>query len=610
MGNPPYDRHEAVTEDNKARTGGWVRWGDSGDGDDSIFRDFLDPVIYAGHGVHIKNIYNLYVYFWRWALWKVFEHPAAHGPGIVSFISASSYLDGEAFSGMREHMRRLCDDIWILDIGGEGRGTHKDDNIFAIQTPVAIAIAVRSEEVNQEIPARIHYIRIEGNREAKLAELDTIKEIANLKWQDCPNEWQASFRPSGKGNYFNWPLLTDLMPWQQSGCKVSRKWPIGSSVNILVHRWSVLLSASDTDRSDLFHESRDRKINRTYSDLFHPDCQLPSIISLDRNERIIQPVRYAYRSFDRQWIIPDNRVGDVFSVRLWRTHSDHQVYLTSLLTKRLGAGPALMACAAVPDLDHFSNRGAKDTIPLYRTTDSSVANFLPNLLELLGDAIKHKVNPENFLAYIYGILAQPAFTERFHKELETRELRIPITKNAKLFKKVCDIGAQLLWLHTYGVRFVPKNRRPGQIPPGTAKCLKALPGDKDGYPEDYYYDASTLTLHIGEGEFAPIACEVYEFEISGLKVVQSWVGYRMKEPKGRRSSQLDDINVDHWPAHFTTELLELLWILERTVAGYSEQAELLEDVLDSECFLETELPEVPDASRKPPKYSKKSGDLF
>ena len=78
------------------------------------------PLWLLSHGVHIKNLYNLYVYFWRWALWKVFEHDTAEGPGIVSFISASSYLDGDAFSGMREHMRGVCDEIWILDSGWRG----------------------------------------------------------------------------------------------------------------------------------------------------------------------------------------------------------------------------------------------------------------------------------------------------------------------------------------------------------------------------------------------------------------------------------------------------------------------------------------------------------
>jgi len=91
LGNPPYDRHEAADETNRARTGGWVRWGDDGQGTGAIFKDFLDPAVKSGHGVRVHNLYNLYVYFWRWALWKVFEHTTAAGPGVVSFISASSY---------------------------------------------------------------------------------------------------------------------------------------------------------------------------------------------------------------------------------------------------------------------------------------------------------------------------------------------------------------------------------------------------------------------------------------------------------------------------------------------------------------------------------------
>jgi hypothetical protein len=68
---------------------------------------------------------------------------------------------------MREHMRHLCDEIWILDLGGEGRGTRKTDNVFAIQTPVAIAVAVRLKKAKRDKPAKVYYARIEGMREAK-----------------------------------------------------------------------------------------------------------------------------------------------------------------------------------------------------------------------------------------------------------------------------------------------------------------------------------------------------------------------------------------------------------------------------------------------------------
>ena len=79
-----------------------------------------------------------------------------------------------------------------------------------------------------------------------------------------------------------------------------------------------------------------------------------------------------------------------------------------------------------PDLDHFSGRGAKDTVPLYRTADGTEANILPGLLNLLGNAYGCKVTPEAFLAYVYGALAQPVYTACYAKELETRELRVPI----------------------------------------------------------------------------------------------------------------------------------------------------------------------------------------
>ncbi|MCX6836150.1 MAG: hypothetical protein NTW07_13680, partial [candidate division Zixibacteria bacterium] len=85
-----------------------------------------------------------------------------------------------------------------------------------------------------------------------------------------------------------------------------------------------------------------------------------------------------------------------------------------------------------------------------------------------------------------------------------------------------------------------------------------------------------------------------------LKVVQSWLKYRMKKGAGKKSSMLDDIRSESWTSQFTTELLELLWVLEATVEGYPEQAKLLDAVVAGPCFKSNELPEVPDAMRKPP----------
>jgi len=603
LGNPPYDRHPAADESNKARTGGWVRWGDNGKGMGAILNGFIGPAVATGHARFLTGLYNLYVYFWRWALWKVFEHETSAGPGVVSFISASSYLDGEAFCGMREHMRRLCDVIWILDLGGEGRGTRQSENVFAIQTPVAIAVAVRYGKVDKNNPAKVHFARIEGTRKEKLKTLYAIQKVANLQWKHCPDDWQAPFRPAGTGAFFQWPLLKDLFPWQQPGVKTHRPWVIGVDVKTLRARWHALLR--EANRAIAFVEDSGRRITDTCTFGLIPNASLVPIARLPSNEAIPPVYEYAFRSFDRQVIIADGRLMTRPRPVLWHAHGEPnttiQVYLSTLTNHPLGKGPGATASAYIPDVHHFrGSYGGKDVLPLYRDAQGTQANILPGLLDTLAQAYGRMISPEDFLAYVYGILAQPAFTSRFAEELSTRELRAPITKNAELFDKVRAIGAKLLWLHTYGERFVPKGQHRGHVPRGKARCTKPVPGGSAAYPEKYEYNEATHTLYVGDGEFAHVAPEVYEFEVSGLKVVQSWLGYRMREPKGKKSSPLDNINPDRWPTEFTTELLELLGVLEATLAEYPAQAKLLSAVVKGPCFKADELPPVPDAARKPP----------
>lgn len=153
--------------------------------------------------------------------------------------------------------------------------------------------------------------------------------------------------------------------------------------------------------------------------------------------------------------------------------------------------------------------------------------------------------------------------------------KFPDIRDAALFEEMREVGTKLLWLHTYGERHVPKGCRRGQVPEGSTRCTRAVPGDKDSYPASYDYNDAAKTLSVGAGAFAPVAPNMYNLEVSGLKVVQSWLGYRMRNPKGKKSSPLDDIHPEKWTGDFTTELLEVLWNLEATIAQYPRQAKLL-----------------------------------
>lgn len=317
IGNPPYFRQVIEPEEfGVERMGGWIRRGDHGD--DGILRDFLRDA----PGVHAKNLYNLYVYFWRWALWKVFEN--APGSGIVSFISASSYLRGPGFAGMRRFMRETFDDLWILDLGGENRGARKSENVFDIQTPVAIAVGVRYAAANPDEAARVRYARLEGTRQAKFDALYAIERSAGVTWQDCFSDWVQPFLPESDADYFSWPRLTDLFPWQHSGVQFKRTWPIAAARDVLNERWRALMTADGKERAVLFRET-DRKISRSYPPIVGNGERLPALAEIDSKTPPPVSVRYAYRTLDRQYCLADNRLGDRMRPPLWRVFGAKQL---------------------------------------------------------------------------------------------------------------------------------------------------------------------------------------------------------------------------------------------------------------------------------------------
>ena len=602
IGNPPYDRQQ-IDPDDKAteRKGGWVRFADPGE--EPILDDFIAPVRAAGAGGQLKNLYNDYAYFWRWAMWKVFEQSG--GGGIVSFITASSYLRGPGFAGMRRVMRETFDELWIVDLGGDNLGARKSQNVFAIQTPVAIAVGVRKGEPRPDVPADVWYCDelVKGPREEKLARLAYIDSRADFAWEKCFDGWDEPMLPKRAGNYYSWPLLTDLFPWQHSGVQFKRTWPISPERNTLLRRWAALIAADPGDRGELMRSTGARSADTRGAKL--PDGpQLPPIRDLDSETDPVTPRHFSYRSFDRQWMLPDTRLIDRPRPPLWQAAGPRQVFLTSLLTGLLGEGPAAMASSEVPDLHHFRGSfGAKDAIPLWRDATATEPNVSANLLGRLENALGRDVSPEELFAYAYAILSGE-YTERFAAELEIPGPRVPITKERDLFERAVDLGGRLIWLHTYGERFTPDGEKPGVVPAGVAKCTVAVPSGPADYPEEFDYDPKSKRLTVGKSVFEPVDPAVWKFSVSGLQVVKSWLSYRMKEGAGKRSSPLDKIRPERWPADFTEELCKLLWIVEQTIKLIPQAADLLEQIVDGPVFTADELPTPSDAERAAPKVQK------
>jgi hypothetical protein len=261
-------------------------------------------------------------------------------------------------------------------------------------------------------------------------------------------------------------------------------------------------------------------------------------------------------------------------------------------------------------MDHFMGSHGGRVLPLYRDPEATIANIAPRLAEVLNYDAK-TLTPNDLVAYCAAITAHPGYVARFEDDLRRSPgVRLPITRDAGLWNTAVEIGREVIWLHTFGERFV--DRKAGR-PPGAPRMRdrrpKVLVGISDGsdeMPNDIDYDPQTEELHIGTGRIAPVSPTVWEYEVAGRRVVKKWFEYRKREPSGRRSSPLDFVNATFWSADMTTELLELLNVLGRCVGLERRQADVLDEILAGPLVTLKDLEEarvlpVPSYCRKPPK---------
>jgi predicted helicase len=250
--------------------------------------------------------------------------------------------------------------------------------------------------------------------------------------------------------------------------------------------------------------------------------------------------------------------------------------------------------------------------------EASKPNLAPGLLQHLSDRLDHQVSPADLIAYIAAVTAHRAFTRQFTADLTTPGTRIPLTAHAHLWADAINIGAELIWLHTYGERFTdPAAARPVGPPRNTVErplTRIGIPDTEQDMPERITYDESTRTLHIGSGTIAPVAPEIWDYEVSGMRVVKHWFGYRKKNPSGNRKSLLDTVTPTTWTSSTTTELLDLIHVLGRLVALEPRQDRLLHDILEGSLITVNALSTagvlpVPTAAKKPPRPSTQP-DLF
>ncbi len=563
------DRHD---REQAKGLGGWIEPGNEHSGDPAPLTAWMPPRQW-GVGAHAKHLRNLYVYFWRWATWKVFDQDPKADTGIVCFITVAGFLNGPGFEKMRDYLRRRSDEIWVIDCSPEGHQPEVNTRIFqAVQQPVCIVLASRSPKAHEKTPAKVRFRALPaGHRKDKFKALRSLR-LGTAGWVECPSEWRAPFLPAATGAWSTFPALADLFVYNGSGVMPGRTWIIAPDAESLQRRWHTLIHARSEQKEELFHphlrhgEPGDKHSKRVVPKGLPGYEPRLTPVAEERGE-CLAPVHYGFRSFDRQWIIPDNRLIHQPNPELWESHSQRQVYLTAPSDRSPSAGPALTFTSLIPDLHHYSGRGGR-VFPLWRDREAGETNIPPNLLEFLKGKYRRSVSPEDLVAYVAAIAAHPAFTARFQADLVKPGLRIPLTADGRLFAEAAELGRTVIWLHTFGERFADvRHGRPAK-PPRLRKedapripTAGAIPQEPADMPDTINYDATRSRLLVGRGYVEGVPPEVWNYEVSGKQVLRQWFSYRKANRERpiigdrRPPSKLGDIQPDRWLSEYTSELI-------------------------------------------------------
>ena len=582
IGNPPY-------KDKAEGKGGWIEDGGlSG-------KPLLDDFRAAGMGKYEYVLKNLYVYFWRWAFWKVFENSrrdfedTLNRAGVICFITADGYLGGPGFSGMREYIRRKSSRGWIINVTPEGKRPLQKNAVFAIETPVTIALFVREPDTDENTPAGLKYIALHGTFQQKMEALAKL-DLRSPEFADVRSGWSDKFMPITVGDWDSYPELPDFYASRFPGVKPNKTWVYAPSESVLQERWHELVEGNDLDiRAERFKETRDTGITVGKKPLPGHDTYQGSQESL--NEQIIRDpfptvpdiVSVGYRSFGRQYLIADSRMIHMPSPRLWEHRVPDQVFIVEQHAHYPKAGTGLYFSALIPDMHAFNNRGGRVHPALNTASKPNLTDEAERLLtENFGEHA-----PAELVYYLAGVTGHPGYVRTFDTELQQAGIRVPLTSDAELWSRAVQLGKYVVWLHTYSERGEPL---PGmtRVTDKPTDGLYSMPVYEKSMGGAMPEKKPTFTLGeddihgeiaFGASRWSNIKKVVFDYTVGGQQTIGLWAKYRLKKPIVKRSSSLNDIVQQSWPSEWTTEFKELLCVLTHLVHLEPAQEKLLADIL-------------------------------
>jgi predicted helicase len=498
-----------------------------------------------------------YVKFIRFSQWKI--HKA--GQGVVGMITNHSYLDNPTFRGMRKSLMNTFNEIYIIDLHGNGLKKEttpeggKDENVFDIRQGTAIAIMVKIKGAKG---CKIVHRDIYGLREEKYEWLGK----KNFKRKDYEvlqpeSPWYFFVRRDTKAieHFNNWIKINDLFPINNVGIVTARDhFAIDDNLKTLEAR---IRQFRDLKFDDQFIKEAYRLKDTSTFKL----SKFRHSLSLEKewNEMFDE---INYRPFDKKhifyskWVV-ERPISDLMQHmrkenlglavgRQGQVVGDEHSWNLALVTENL------------IDFNLFY-RGGEVLFPLYlykpsetsRKTQTMmlfepetkydskgrIPNISKDYVAKLEKAYKKKfqsaeLTPEHVLHYCYAILYSNTYREKFAEFLRIDFPRIPFTSQYKLFNTLATLGEELSDLHLLKHKSLNKP-------------IAKYKGKGDNRVEKIRYNEGKNVVFINEHNyFEGITSQLWSYNIGGYQILEKYL-------KGRKGRIIED------PVHYCKIVMAL-----------------------------------------------------
>ena len=415
-------------------------------------------------------------------------------------------------------MRERFDRIEIVDLRGDVRAGPRGDvaadtGVFSIQVGTAITLAIADGTKTEGELADVFYTDAwEEGRFSRRSKLEWLTDAAGAGAMDqsvrVDRGLLDDMRPAPFQNG-EWLSVSEVFNFFGSGIQTKRdEFAYAPTRDHLLQRLQVFVDAPLLAASGMFHPTAARPVVTAQANL--------------AQQIVVRAA--AYRPLDRRFVCADASCIDRPRPSMQAAWGSDNICLYTL-PSGVGTGPALWAHGLIPDYHSFRGSYGGYALPLYdRRVGPNASNLSVKLIAALGEAYGAAVSAEDIFDAILALLSSTAYTRRFAEDLEDVFPHIPFPASREVFEQAVAIGGHIRALETFA--------RPAdaQFRPPAFCRLATQPGAASTVGTVAYDEGSITLCEDDTGRFTGIPQPVWDFAVSGYRVLPRWIDGRKGLP--------------------------------------------------------------------------------